>query len=473
MMPDYAPLLERAFDHVPEEGTYRITDVEGEIPHWLRGSWYVNGPARFARNGLRYRHWLDGDGMVCALHFSPGAIEFHGQFVRCAKYDAEDRAGKAIFRTFGTAFEGDQLKRGIALESPVNVSAYPFAGRLLAFGEQGLPWVLDAETLTTRGMENFQGGLNDLSPFSAHPKIDPNTGEMFNFGVAFGAAEPALNLYRFAPAGHLLSRKRVRLDYACSLHDFALTPRFAVFYTGPYILDMARLRSGATLLESLEWRPDTPAALLVVDRNSGETVHSVRLVPGYALHLIDAFDDELTLTVDLLLLDRPVYDEYQPVPDLFRSVARGRPVRITLDLRSGEVIRRVALAYDLAPDFPNVDRRRFGHDAREFWMLGVSRAGRPGRKFFDHLVHAEWKRDCVNDVWQAPPGLYLGSEPVFVGDPHNDTRGVVMVHLFDAAGRSSSIALFDAGRVALGPRAMVRLAAPFHLAFHGCFAPAC
>jgi hypothetical protein len=39
--------------------------------------------------------------------------------------------------------------RDLALASPVNVSVYPVAGRLLAFGEQGLPWELDPVTLET------------------------------------------------------------------------------------------------------------------------------------------------------------------------------------------------------------------------------------------------------------------------------------------------------------------------------------
>jgi len=37
------------------------------------------------------------------------------------------------------------------LEPPVNVSVYPFAGSLLAFGEQTLPYELDPVTLETRG----------------------------------------------------------------------------------------------------------------------------------------------------------------------------------------------------------------------------------------------------------------------------------------------------------------------------------
>src|ERR1041384_5418539 len=68
-MPDNAPLLERAFTLNPCEQEYTIEAIAGEIPAFVRGTYYLNGPARFARAGLQYRHWLDGDGMVCALRF--------------------------------------------------------------------------------------------------------------------------------------------------------------------------------------------------------------------------------------------------------------------------------------------------------------------------------------------------------------------------------------------------------------------
>src|SRR3989442_1163356 len=184
-MGDYAPLIERAFSLEPREQSYILEEIEGEVPEFIRGYYYLNGPARFSRAGLRYRHWLDGDGMVCSLRFDNGRVRFTNRFVRSAKLVAEEEADRPLFRAFGTAFDSDRLKRGVMLESPVNVSVYPYRETLLAFGEQGLPMELDPVTLESRGEFNFSGRLNDMTPFAAHPKFDHATGEMFNFGVAF------------------------------------------------------------------------------------------------------------------------------------------------------------------------------------------------------------------------------------------------------------------------------------------------
>ena len=110
---DHAPGLEQLFSLNPSESSYPIEEIAGEVPAFLRGTYYLNGPARFTRAGLQYRHWLDGDGMVCALRFERGHVGFTNRFVRSHKFVAEETAGHPLFRTFGTAFAADQLKRGI------------------------------------------------------------------------------------------------------------------------------------------------------------------------------------------------------------------------------------------------------------------------------------------------------------------------------------------------------------------------
>jgi carotenoid cleavage dioxygenase-like enzyme len=467
---DLAPLLERAFALDVREDAGAPVRVDGTLPSYLRGTCLLNGPGRFERGGVRYRHWLDGDGMVAALHVGDDGARFTNRFVRSGKFTREEADGRPVFRTFGTSFPGDQLKRGIGLESPVNVSVYPYRGALLAFGEQGLPWALDPVTLETRGLYTFGGQLNEITPFSAHPKIDHRTGELFNFGVSFSAQHPLLNVFRFAPDGTLAYRKRLPLPYPSSIHDFAISARFAVFYVSPLILRMdALLQDGATLMDALSWQPERGSRLIIAARETGELAASIAIGNRYCLHLVNAFERDGRLVVDVVEFEKPLYPEYQVVPDLFTDTFRGHPVRFVVDVAGGTIVDRRDIAYSCSPDFPAHDADAVARDYDDFWMLGISKAGRPGRKFFDHLVHVNWPTERT-DVYAAPAGCYFGGEPCFIPDPEAPrARGIVVCQQFDAERVASSFLAFDAFAVSAGPIATLTLASPVPLLFHSSF----
>src|SRR5256714_1335867 len=273
---DFAPGIEAVFPHEFQECDLIVETAGNRLPDFIRGTYYLNGPARFGFGDLAYQHWLDGDGMICALRFEADAIRLKNRYIRSRKFEEERSAGQPLFRTFGTAFAGSRLNRvNNGLESPVNVSVYPFDGRLLAFGEQGLPCELSPETLETRWQFNFSGRLNDTSPFSAHPKFDPATGEMFNFGIFFSPQTPRLYFYCFGREG-LRYRRSVPLEYPCSVHDFSLSGTYASSYLSPYLLDVAKLlQEGRTVMDSLRWTPDRGSRLVILARSTGEVVASL------------------------------------------------------------------------------------------------------------------------------------------------------------------------------------------------------
>ena len=472
---DFAPSLENAFFRDIPERSYRVDGVTGQLPDYLRGTLYLNGPAGLHfDDGFRYRHWLDGDGMVCALRFAEDGVYFANRFVRGRKYVRErEELVAPIYRTFGTAFPGDRLKRGIGTESPYNVSVFPYRGRLLAFGEQSLPMELEPtslETMTPGKTFDFDAALNDAAPFSAHPKIDSRTGELLNFGIFFAPRQPLLIYYRFDGGGQLACRSRIPIPLPCSLHDFAASENYVIFYLSPYLLDTSGLTErGLSTIDSLSWRPELRSQLLVLCRETGTEIARIGIDGRYCLHTINAFEQDRELVVDLIEFERPIYDQYQELPNLFVDVPYGQPVRFTIDLPRQQVVAQQSINYCGAPDFPVIDPRGESRDYDDVWMLGISPTGRPGRKFFDSLVHARWSEPTKCDIWECPRGQYLGGEPVFVEDPSESHRGIIICHLFDAVDRTSRFLLFDAFHVAGGPFASSSLTDAIQLGFHSSF----
>ena len=474
-MTELAPHLEKLFFTPAWEGQERITGITGHIPAWLRGSYYLNGPARFERNGMRAKHWLDGDGMIRALHFRDDGVEFVARFLQTPKLKAEEQADRFLFRGFGTAFPGDQLRHGLMLEPPVNVSIYPWADKVLAFGEQSQPLEIDPWTLETKGDFDFQGGINAVTPFAAHAKVfaEP-TPRMANFGVSF-SAQPQLNLYEFDEAGALIKRRRHSLKHQFSLHDFGLTKDWAVFFLGPLIMDFGKfVKEGVSVMESLMWKPELGTTLLFAPR-AGNTAPAFEVPAGnaYGLHIINCFEKDGRLIVDLLELDEPVYREYQVLPDVFSTITPARPVRFVIDAATHALLDRIEMDYTLTPDFPAVEPTLFGHEYDDFWMLGMSQAATPGRKFFDELVHARWSAGA-SDFYRLPKGEYFGGEPAFVSPDGvapgvSSPEGAVIVQHFAPATGTCEFWLFDARDVRKGPIARLPLQHSTPPGFHACY----
>jgi carotenoid cleavage dioxygenase-like enzyme len=234
-----------------------------------------------------------------------------------------------------------------------------------------------------------------------------------------------------------------------------------------------RFRSdGVSVLDALTWEPELGSRILVAPRaGCADSPLTVEVGGGYCLHVINCYETDTHLIIDVLLLDHPVYCEYQPLPDLFANVPRCRPVRYVIHLANRELLAVCPMSYDHAPDFPSVDPARAGRPYSDFWMLGIPDRGKPGRKFFRELAHGSWEAGGVNDVFQTAPGEYLCGEPTFIANPRDPGEAVVVCEHFRPLENSSAILLFDAFNVRPGPIASLPLRHAIHPGFHSAFAP--
>src|SRR5271170_3583996 len=85
-MMDFAPGIEGAFPSRFEEGDGRLECIAGQVPEFVRGTYYLNGPALFRSGMVSYNHWLDGDGMVSRLRFAANGLHFRNRYIRSSKF---------------------------------------------------------------------------------------------------------------------------------------------------------------------------------------------------------------------------------------------------------------------------------------------------------------------------------------------------------------------------------------------------
>lgn len=456
-----------------EEGSVSLAPSDGEVPREISGVFYMNGPAHFRRGEFTYRHWLDGDGLIRALRLEDGKAEHTMRFVRSKKFNEESEAGRPLYRAFGTAFEGDRLRRRMAIESPVNVSISSFGGKLLAFGEQALPWEISPGTLETAGECNFNRKLIEITPLSAHPKIDGERGLLCNFGFKYRMGATTLCYWEFD------TELKCRREIACdpgkpySVHDFTVSDRFASFYLSPYFLNSENVvRRGESIHEALEWRPEEENRLLILPRNGEDEPRNLSLGQrGYCLHLINSFEEGEELVIDLLETVEPLYPQYIPLPELFPTVKSCAFVRVTVNVASWEIVDIKKAQQEVHLDFPALLDQDAGLPRHLVWTVGMPVEPAGESKYYDRLLRFDWEAGKVADVYHAPPGSYLAGEPSCVRKPGESDAGYVICPMWKASGNESEYLIFDAFDLAAGPVGALPLPSPCPLGFHSIFSP--
>ena len=430
-------------------------------PH---GTYYINGPGRFHFGNQSYNNWLDGDGMVTSIQFQDQQVNTTTRYVQGKKFIQERKADERIYRTFGTGFKGDKLFRGFGTASPYNVSVFRYQNKLLAFGEQSLPMELDAETLETKTPGrtfDFDRQINEAMPFSAHPKIEDD-GELLNFGIFFDRENPQLIYYRFDNSGELVVRVKHSIPYPCSVHDFASSENYVVFYLSPHLLDTERLiAQGKTLSSSLDWCPEQGSRIVVLCRHTGRKLVCQTIQTGYNLHTIDCHEHGGRLFLDLIEYQKPLYDEYQNLPNLFSDVSTGTPKRFALQTGPWCIDEIIGLSIQGTFDFPVSSPLQ----PNGFWVLGISNWNESGTKFFDQLVRINW--DNTHEAWHTPQGLFMGGEPATA--LAKGGKEVLICPIYDATAHESHIGVFDATSISLGPIELIKLGHTIPLGFHSAF----
>src|SRR5437764_393690 len=220
------------------EGAARDLPVVGRSPRQLNGTYYRNGPNPAFPPLGRY-HWFDGDGMIHAVTLDDGRASYRNRYVLSRGLREEQEAGRALYRGL-LEFQATEIP---GFKNTGNTNIVWHAGKLLALVEAALPTRMMAGPLDTVGEYDFDGRL--AGPMTAHPKLDPETGEMLFFG--YSPFPPYLTYHVAAADGALVRSEVIDVAWPSMMHDFAITKDHVIFILCPLVFSFERLaeRGGA------------------------------------------------------------------------------------------------------------------------------------------------------------------------------------------------------------------------------------
>lgn len=441
--------------------------VEGELPRELAGSLYRNGPnPQYPPRGTS--HWFAGEGMVHAFHIRDGRVSYRNRWVMTDKVRLEREAGRALFGVFNDPRTTDPSVLGRD-PSLANTHIVWHAGKLMALEEAHAPVALDPLSLETEGEWTFGGALK--ANFTAHPKVDPLTGELLAFAyMAKGPGSADMAYYVVDRDGRLTRQDFFRAPYASMVHDFIATDRHVIFPVFPLTGDIGRAMQGGPFFA---WEPEKGSHVGIMSRDGAiDSIRWFNAPACYVFHPLNAYSDGETVVADVLKYEvAPLFPDAQGRP-VRGSEVGARLVRWTFDLAGNTDGFREEVLDDQPAEFPRLDERFAGLSYRWGFAAGRTAPVEPGGDdSFDTLLRYDLATGGKQS-YLLPEGQKL-SEPVFVpraaDAPEGD--GWLLATVYRPRENRSDLAVFDATDIAAGPVARAHLPVRVPYGFHGSWRP--
>jgi carotenoid cleavage dioxygenase-like enzyme len=427
---NYAPVI--------EEVTATDLAVSGAIPADLAGRFVRNGPN--PPPGVEARHWFVGAGMLHGVELGDGAAHWYrNRWVQTKQLRGE---GEFV----------DTNGRVDLTVGPANTHVVRHAGRILALVESGFPTEVTPD-LDTVGVYDFDGKLT--TAMTAHPKVDPATGEMLFFG--YGFFPPYLTYHVVDAAGQLVRSEEITVKGPTMIHDFGVTATRVVWMDLPVVFDIEMAMSGQL---PYGWDDSYGARIGVMPRSGGSAdVRWIEIEPCYVFHPMNMYDDGEQTVMDVVRY-----------PSLWRGGGNDFPPatlwRWTIHSGAGSV--REEQIDDVPIEFPRLDERRAGLPYRYGYAVETTSGLTSGSR---SLVRYDRTSGAV-DGYELGPGREPG-EPVFVpaGADAAEGEGWLMTYVYDAGRDGSDFVIFDASAPGAPPVATVALPQRVPVGFHGSWMP--
>jgi carotenoid cleavage dioxygenase len=447
------PFLDGNFAPVHEEITADDLKVIGELPSNLSGMFVRNGPnPQFPPIG-QY-HWFDGDGMLHGVRISNGKAQYRNRYVGTKGFNIERDAGRAIWTGL---LEPPQMDNPHGPgKNTANTALVWHAGQFFATWEGGAPHAIKVPSLETVGPYTYNGKL--VSAFTAHPKVDPGTGEMMFFGYS-PVSPPYLQYSVVSAGGELLRTVPIDLPIGVMMHDFAITEHYTIFMDLPLTFSRERAQRGEPVLM---FEPERPSRFGIVPRHGDNS--SIRWFESpacYVFHTLNAYEegDEVVLVACRMNSTTVLMSQETPgEPEEDSS----RLYRWRFNLSTGTV-QEEALD-DRASDFPRVNEQLLGRPMRYGYTAKIAPSP---VVLFDGLIKYDFSSGS-SQVHQYGAGRY-GSEVVFVPRPgataEDDGWLVTFVH--DDGSGTSELVVVNAQDVTAEPVARVLIPQRVPYGFHG------
>ncbi|XP_019246433.1 PREDICTED: carotenoid 9,10(9',10')-cleavage dioxygenase-like isoform X1 [Nicotiana attenuata] len=478
------------FAPVDETPPCKDLPVKGYLPECLNGEFVRVGPnPKFAP--VAGYHWFDGDGMIHGLQIKDGKATYVSRFVRTSRLKQEEFFGgakfmkigdlKGLFGLFSVYIYMLREKLKVLDTSygngTANTAMIYHHGKLLALHEGDKPYVvkvLEDGDLQTLGMLDYDKRLQHS--FTAHPKVDPVTGEMFTFGYS---QTPPYATYRvISKDGVMQDPVPITIPASVMMHDFAITENYSIMMDLPLYFKPKEMVKNKKLAYSFD--PTKKACFGILPRyaKNESLIKWFELPNCFIFHNANAWEEGDDVVLITCRLQNPDLDaingtEKEQQRDGFTNELYEMRFNMKTGLASQKKLSESAV------DFPRVNENYTGRKQRYVYGTILNHMAKiTGVVKFD--LHGEPETGKtklevggnVLGIFDLGPGRF-GSEAIFVprqpGTECEEDDGYLILFVHDENTGKSSVNVIDAKTMSAEPVAVVELPKRVPYGFHAFF----
>ncbi|XP_031373616.1 carotenoid 9,10(9',10')-cleavage dioxygenase 1-like isoform X1 [Punica granatum] len=477
------------FGPVPETTPVSNLPITGHLPDCLNGEFVRVGPnAKFAP--IAGYHLFDGDGMIHGLRIKNGKATYVSRFVKTSKLKQEEFFGSSKFAKigdlkglFGLLMVGVQILRAKLKVLDVsygtgtgNTALVYHHGKLLSLHEFDKPYVikvLEDGDLQTLGMMDYDKRL--LHPFTAHPKVDPVTGEMFTFG--YSQMPPYVTYRVISKDGFMHDPVPITIPESVMMHDFAITESYAIFMDLPFYFRPTAMVKGNKLPLVFDATKKARFGVLPRYAKTELQIRWFELPNCFIFHNANAWEEEDEVVLVTCRVENPDLEmlngAVKETAESFRTELHEMRFNMNTGLASQRKLSESTV------DFPRINEAYTGRKQRYVYgALIESMAKVAGIVKFDlqaEPVEGKEKIELggnVKGIFRLGAGRF-GSEAVFVprepGIAIEEDDGYLILFVHDEKTGKSSVNVIDAKTMSADPVAVVDLPRRVPYGFHALF----
>lgn len=452
------------------EGAWTRLKIEGELPKNLNGTLFRTAPGMSDNFGTTLNHLFDGDAYLSAWKFENGKVSLRTRFLQTPQRAEEQAAKQMLYGEYGTSAPKTDVKRKFGGKNQPSVNVIEWRGKLLGLSEGGLPTVINPDNFDFEGETDFGGIVPKHLTFTAHPRFDRETGDMFAYG--FEKRPPGTahiyQIERASGAAKLLYK--LPMDGFYMVHDSILTENHFILLIPPVQYDVRSIMTGKTMADATVFLESKPIRLVAFPRqtqNGQAKPIEINLPPQFFFHFGNAFETAADrLVFDVISSDNASVLEKLRVwkKDPFKSGADALKTwetlrRVTVDLKT----KSLASSEDFADDveFPRYDARLTAAKSRYLY------ATENGYGANAAIARVDFEKNSVKRASAGKTRTF--GEPVFVPNAAaGEDRGWLLTQGYDGDRNESFMEIRDAQTLEFASRIWAN-GLHFPLGFHGNF----